>query len=226
MNCKFCEKQCKNKNSLINHQRLCKLNPDRQLTWMQQQINLGKNGFERSDEYRERQRIAALNRPPMSEETKQKIRENSQNKTQRYRDNHSKVMREAVKRNPESYSDKNIVGRSRHFEVNGVRYNSTWEFVVAEFLTSQNIKWKRSGIKPENYQWNDKWHLYFPDFLLEEYDCYIEVKGYETERDRAKWSQSSKTVIVIRQEQINQIKKGSFILEVKSKSGDHQLITD
>lgn len=32
MNCKFCNKECKNNNSLRNHERLCKLNPNRQLT--------------------------------------------------------------------------------------------------------------------------------------------------------------------------------------------------
>lgn len=31
-NCKFCNKECKNDNSLRNHERLCKNNPDRQLT--------------------------------------------------------------------------------------------------------------------------------------------------------------------------------------------------
>lgn len=31
-NCKFCNKECKNDNSLRNHERLCKLNPNRQLT--------------------------------------------------------------------------------------------------------------------------------------------------------------------------------------------------
>lgn len=32
MNCMFCGKECKNDNSLRNHQRLCKLNPERQTT--------------------------------------------------------------------------------------------------------------------------------------------------------------------------------------------------
>lgn len=31
-NCKYCCKECKNANSLRNHERLCKSNPDRQLT--------------------------------------------------------------------------------------------------------------------------------------------------------------------------------------------------
>ena len=30
--CKFCEKVCKNANSLRNHERLCKQNPNRQFT--------------------------------------------------------------------------------------------------------------------------------------------------------------------------------------------------
>lgn len=30
--CQFCGKECKNRNSLCNHERLCKLNPNRQLT--------------------------------------------------------------------------------------------------------------------------------------------------------------------------------------------------
>ena len=30
MECKFCNKECKNKNSLRNHERLCKLNPNHQ----------------------------------------------------------------------------------------------------------------------------------------------------------------------------------------------------
>lgn len=30
--CKYCEKECKNKNSLVNHERLCKENPNRQIS--------------------------------------------------------------------------------------------------------------------------------------------------------------------------------------------------
>lgn len=31
--CKFCGRQCKNNNSLINHERLCKENPNRQISY-------------------------------------------------------------------------------------------------------------------------------------------------------------------------------------------------
>lgn len=39
LECKFCGKLCKNKNSLTNHQRLCKKNPDRQLTTYEKGID-------------------------------------------------------------------------------------------------------------------------------------------------------------------------------------------
>jgi very-short-patch-repair endonuclease len=32
--CTFCSKICKNKNSFVNHERTCKLNPNRTLTWL------------------------------------------------------------------------------------------------------------------------------------------------------------------------------------------------
>jgi hypothetical protein len=31
--------------------------------------------------------------------------------------------------------------------------------------------------------------MYTPDFYLNAIDTYIEIKGYETDKDRAKWSQ-------------------------------------
>lgn len=33
--CQYCGKECKNANSLRNHERLCKQNPDRQTSWLE-----------------------------------------------------------------------------------------------------------------------------------------------------------------------------------------------
>lgn len=43
MNCKFCNKECKNSNSLKNHERLCKLNPSRAESSFIKANKLGKN---------------------------------------------------------------------------------------------------------------------------------------------------------------------------------------
>jgi hypothetical protein len=41
-------------------------------------------------------------------------------------------------------------------------------------------------------------------------DLYIEVKGYETDRDRAKWKYFPKKLRVIRSKDIKEIRKGCF----------------
>jgi hypothetical protein len=194
MICQYCSKTFdKAKNSLKNHEARCSNNPFRSL-----------------QKCTDPDKLKAL-RKVQSENAKawySKI-EN--------REKFSQAMRQAVLNHPESYSDKNIVGRSKHFTVEGVRYNSTWEYIVAQLLDEQGIKWQRSKIKPISYQWNDKWHLYFPDFLLNDLDVYIEVKGYETDRDRAKWEQSDKKVLVIKQKDIDRIRKNEYNLTEELK---------
>lgn len=223
MKCKFCNQLKKNLNSLRNHERLCKENPNKEKTWIQKRKEAGieiKFDFHQSPEYKEKQRQKRLLCPPASLEQRQK----ASIKTKEYYSNpenrkkHSKIMKKAVLEHPESYSDKNIVGRSKHFTIDGVRFNSTWEYEVAKFLDKNNIKWIRSNIKPISYFWNDDWHLYFPDFLIEEYNCYIEVKGYETDRDRAKWSQLDKKILVIKQKEIDLIKKQNYDIISKLSS--------
>jgi hypothetical protein len=74
MNCKFCEKVCKNDNSLRNHERLCHKNPDRQIIVSnfiefnkkrKEQNIKGTNHFVKS-------RQLGLPIPLMSDETKKK----------------------------------------------------------------------------------------------------------------------------------------------------------
>ena len=42
--CKFCNKECKNDNSLRNHERLCKLNPNKQISYIEKYNQEIKNG--------------------------------------------------------------------------------------------------------------------------------------------------------------------------------------
>jgi ribosomal protein L24E len=114
----------------------------------------------------------------------------------------SDSMKKAVRDNPESYSISNVSGRVKSYDYkdsngNNVKLKGTWELSVAEFLNKKNIKWTNI-IEPFPYYWNDGWHLYFPDFYLYEYDIYIEVKGFERERDRCKWECLGEKLIKIK----------------------------
>lgn len=127
------------------------------------------------------------------------------------KENHRKKMHEIIRKNPEKYSANNICGRTKIIEYNGFKLNGSWELIVAKWLDNNNIKWTNI-IKPIPYDWNNETHLYFPDFYLIEYDIFIEVKGYERERDRCKWKVLN-NLVVIKYNEINKIKNGTYIAQ-------------
>lgn len=153
----------------------------------------------------------------ISNETRKKMSEScSKANIERYknpdsRKKQSEAMRKAVLNNSESYTSNNVCGRVKIEEYNGEKFHGKWELEVAKWLDSNNILWERKGIKPFNYFWNNNWHLYFPDFYLPELDMYVEVKGYERERDRCKWSVVS-NLIVIKKKEMQLIKNNEFVL--------------
>lgn len=123
----------------------------------------------------------------------------------------SKAMKEAVLANPDSYNANNVCGRVKNVEFMGKKLKGTWELLVAQFLQDNNIKWDIVSV-PFPYMWEDNWHLYFPDFYLPELDLYLEVKGFERERDKCKWK-SIKNLRIIRNKEIKEIKNGTFRID-------------
>jgi hypothetical protein len=64
-----------------------------------------------------------------------------------------------------------------------------WELEYAKYLDNNNIEWRRP--KEKFYYEFDGLKsgsgYYTPDFFLVNEGVYIEIKGYETDKDRAKW---------------------------------------
>lgn len=74
MICKFCQKPCKNSNSLRNHERMCKINPSRQLGYFSTHGDLitemKKNGeIEFSNQYTKAKKLG-LPKPELSESSR------------------------------------------------------------------------------------------------------------------------------------------------------------
>lgn len=132
--------------------------------------------------------------------------------TEERRKRHSECMKKAVLNNPDSYTKNNVSGRTKIFECKDTQNNFTkvkgnWELQVANYLNENNIKWTNT-IEPIKYFWEDKWHLYYPDFLLIDYDMLLEVKGYKTSRDESKWSSvKEKKFFTIEKKEINNLNK-------------------
>lgn len=211
MNCKYCGKECKNKNSLKQHEIRCKANPNK-ITVKSNLIAYNEKrkieGICGTNQY-----IKAKNNGitlKCSDSTKNKIREKLTGKewsTER-KQNHSLIMQEAVKNHPDSYNASNVNGRIKKQLYKGVILDSSWEVLVAKYLDEHNIVW----IKPVNgfeYVWKNAIHIYYPDFYLCDYDMYIEVKGYKRDRDVEKWK-SLDNLLVIKLSEIRKIKKSTY----------------
>ena len=70
------------------------------------------------------------------------------------------------------------------------------------------VRYAGKGFK---YEWNGI-RTYFPDFYLPDKNIYVEVKGYKTERDAAKWDQFPEQLLKILKDDIIEIRHNSFVL--------------
>ena len=124
------------------------------------------------------------------------------------RERHSVSMKKAVDLCPESYTSANR-GRTKQIEIDGIKLQGQWE--VDFYLWAKN-----AGLNPQRpaqgfkYIWNGE-RTYYPDFYIELLDLYVEVKGYETDRDRAKWLHFPKKLCIIKEKEIKEIRKGCFV---------------
>ena len=117
-------------------------------------------------------------------------------------------MQQVVLQNPAAYSYKNFCGRSKKTWYNGQLMHSSWELDVAKWFDANKITWTKK-VQGFKYIWNEEIKTYFPDFYLEQIDLYVEVKGYETDRDKAKWK-SVPNLLVLKEKEIKLIQQNKF----------------
>ena len=67
-----------------------------------------------------------------------------------------------------------------------VYLRSSYELEYAKWLDQNNINWIANKTAFQ-YEWEGKIKKYYPDFYLIESKKYVEVKGFKTEKDEAKW---------------------------------------
>lgn len=80
----------------------------------------------------------------------------------------------------------------------------SWEWKFAEFLDYKNVVWVKNKVGYK-YEFCGKIHNYFPDFYLTEFDLFVEIKGYERDRDKAKWSQFPFKLSIIKKNEIHNL---------------------
>ena len=211
--CRFCGKECVGNNSLRNHERLCRENPDRQTIDHNNFENYNKEvrlGLRKGSNQYVKAKESGLPKPEVSEKTRMKLSALAKNRrhSEETRCKISERMKNAAENNPEHYSKCHNRRGFKHEWYNGYYLDSSWELDVAKYLDRNNILWE----KPRNgfrYEMDGEEHLYYPDFHLIEYDRYIEVKGFERDKDLIKY-RTIENLILIREKEINMIREGGY----------------
>ena len=166
--CKFCGKVCKNANSLRNHERLCKENPNHQESpWIKFNHERGawNKGLTKETDERVKKYAKTFSERYGGTEEGKRIFSHPQT------EEHKQKMREiAFERHWGGWHT------ARTYDYNGIKLDSTYEVKFAQDLDNNNIKWSR----PTPLNWIDnsgKEHMYYPDFYIEEFNVYIDTKN-------------------------------------------------
>lgn len=217
--CKYCGKECKNKNSLVQHEIRCGKNPNRincdkstnNLVMYRKNLKNGLVIKANTNQYTKAKNLG-LSKPEISIETRKKLSKAmlGKNHTDETKAKISKSMQRVVKEKPGSYSASNVNGRVKKVKYKDIYLDSSWEVIVAEYFDNLNIIWEKPLIG-FNYIYDNTPHIYYPDFYLPQYDRYIEVKGYKRQRDLAKWK-SVPNLIIISKKEISDIKNNTYKL--------------
>lgn len=165
MECKYCTKQVANKKSKASHEAVCKQNPNRRkspfenLEWQKAK---GTNQYVKADKL-------GLERPTISEETRQKISTSSRGRK------HTEESKERLS----EYAKKNGLGgvtQSRWIQYKGKTLGSSYELELVQDLERHSVKW--DTCKKFNYIDNrGKARTYTPDIYLPDYDVYLDPKN-------------------------------------------------
>lgn len=86
-----------------------------------------------------------------------------------------------------------------------VYLDGTWELAVAKWLDEKEYSWKRNTRRFQYTNLKGSISHYVPDFWVDNLHSYIEIKGYETELDRCKWSQFTEPLIVWKKKELTEM---------------------
>jgi hypothetical protein len=153
-----------------------------------------KSGLFKTRSPEETMRLRGTNKiPVMNQELKDKI---------------SKGMRKAViegrQKTLRPYGTYGTTIRHTSWLGNEEVLHGGWELKVAKYMDEQKINWCKSK-EHFTYIFEQREHEYFPDFYLQDYDLFIEVKGQVMPKDLEKWKQFPKKLLIIDQKTIKNL---------------------
>lgn len=190
-NCQYCNKYCRNQNSLRNHERLCKENPNGQQSGF---VNYNKNYIKI---------YGAWNRG-LTKTTDERVAAYSNKLIEYFKTHegtfkgkkHTELAKQkiALAQLLVDHDARNKYSHGKRGYLDGMFFMSTWELAYYIYNRDKGHKIIRCPLKFD-YEYEGKLHKYTPDFLVDD-SVLVEVKGWETELDRLKYTLVDKLLIV------------------------------
>lgn len=125
---------------------------------------------------------------------------------------------DSIRKISEKLSINNKGGRAKWYDVSGQRVQGTWERDVALKLDELKIKWIKLKTNRDilKYEMEGKIRSYTPDFFLEDYNVYLEIKGFWWGNDKEKMrivleTHTDKNIFVVEKEQFDRIMQGELV---------------
>lgn len=222
LSCKFCGKLCKNVAGLISHERQCISNPNRQADvngFFQHntkialgEISVWNKGLTKEIDSRVAQGVRVKQNRRALGLYKDTSGENNISKNPQVR---AKISATCLAKSREGTWHASLA-KNKRIIYRGVELHCSWELHYAIYLDDHNIEWIRCSERFP-YYYKGAWHYYTPDFYLLQTEEYVEIKGYATERDHAKWKHfpKDKKLLILREIELNNL--GIDTKEISSK---------
>lgn len=189
--CNYCNKECKNQKSIRSHEWLCKSNPNHS---EHPRGRKGKPPWNKGKslhyEVGTKGKPGTFKGRKHSEETKLKMAE--------------------IKNALYASGWESKAGRCSKYDYTSpvagtIKVDGSWELAFCKFADRNNLTWRRNKKRFPYVKPDGKVSTYQPDFYVEEWNAYVEIKGYETDLDKAKWAQFNEPLIILRKKEIGKL---------------------
>lgn len=115
-------------------------------------------------------------------------------------------------------SIKNRGGKCKWFDYKGYKIQGKWELAIVQKLDELNIKWHKPRVNSEvwKYTIDGKQKSYTPDLYLEQFDLFLEIKGYWWGNDKEKMNTvisqyPNKKIVIVEKEEYKKIMQGELV---------------
>jgi hypothetical protein len=163
--------------------------------WWRAHTEDGKNHSEKSGIKKGEKRISPVWNKGLTKETDGRVKKNAEaiSKTAQQKIKNGTYIShsmgiEARKKLSKEMSLRNRGGKCKWFCVAGQKVQGTWEREIALLFAKEGINWYKPKTHKDVwiYKINGKEKSYTPDFYLQDYNCYFEIKGYWWGEDKEK----------------------------------------